>query len=57
MKGHFNTSKATADLIPYTGGHRSGKSKAPRLLNRQNERRLLKQSQEPKPNKPTKGFK
>ena len=57
MQGKHKISRSTSGLMPHTGGHRAGKSKGARIFNRQNERRLLKQSQEPKPNKPTKGFK
>ena len=57
MKGHFNTEAANFNLLLETGAHSAGKSTATRNKRRENERRLLKQSQEPKPNKPTKGFK
>ena len=52
--GHFNGGES---LLLAGGCTPTGKSKDARKLRRQYERRLLKQSQEPKPNKPTKGFK
>jgi hypothetical protein len=57
MKGHFNTEASNVNLLLETGAHSGGKSTATRNKRRETERRLLKQSQEPKPNKPTKGFK
>ena len=57
MQGQHKMTSSTSGLMPHTGGHRAGKCKGARIFNRQNKRRLLKQSQEPKPIKPTKGFK